>query len=308
MAGIADNITQLIGNTPLVRLNRLAEGLHSEIVGKLEYFNPCSSIKDRIGLAMIEAAEQEGRLKPGGTVIEPTSGNTGIALAFVCAVRGYKSIIVMPDSMSLERRQMLLAFGSEIVLTPGAEGMGGAVAKAKELAATIENSFMPNQFDNAANPLAHERTTAEEIWRDTDGKIDILVSGVGTGGTITGITRIIKQRKPGYRAVAVEPANSPVLSGGKPGSHTIAGIGAGFIPNVLRLDLVDEIIRVSDDQAAYMARRLALDEGILAGISSGANVWAAIELAKRDENKGKLIVAIICDTGERYISTKLFGE
>jgi cysteine synthase A len=304
--GIAKDSTELIGNTPLVRLNRVTEGVQGEVVAKLEAFNPIHNVKDRIGVSMIVDAEQKGLIKKDTVIVEPTSGNTGIALAFVCAARGYKLILTMPDTMSLERRQLLSIFGAELVLTPGAEGMPGAVRKAEQLVAENPNYFMPQQFKNPANPEIHRLTTAEEIWRDTDGKVDILVSGVGTGGTITGVAEVIKSRKAGFQAIAVEPADSPVLSGGKPGSHKIQGIGAGFIPEVLRLDLVDEIVKVTNEDAGTMARRLAKEEGILAGISSGAATWAALEIAKRAENKGKLIVVVLPDTGERYLSTWLF--
>jgi cysteine synthase A len=305
---IADNITDLIGNTPLVRLNRLTEGLGATVVAKLESFNPCGSVKDRIGVSMIQAAEKEGRISKDTLIVEPTSGNTGIALAFVCAARGYRLILTMPETMSVERRQLLAIFGAELVLTPGSEGMTGAVRKAEEIVASNPRAFMPQQFKNPANPMIHRETTAEEIWRDTDGQVDILVSGVGTGGTITGVAEVIKKRKPQFRAIAVEPADSPVLSGGRPGPHKIQGIGAGFIPEVLRLDLVDEIIRVSNDDAGEAARGLARQEGILAGISSGAATWAALEVARRPENKGALIVAVLPDTGERYLTTWLFQQ
>jgi cysteine synthase A len=308
MSKIADNITDLIGNTPLVRLNRLTEGLGATVVAKLESFNPCGSVKDRIGVSMIEAAEKEGRISKDTLIVEPTSGNTGIALAFVCAARGYRLILTMPDTMSVERRQLLAVFGAELVLTPGSEGMPGAVRKAEEIVASNPHAFMPQQFKNPANPMIHRETTAEEIWRDTDGQVDILVSGVGTGGTITGVAEVIKKRKPQFRAIAVEPADSPILSGGRPGPHKIQGIGAGFIPEVLRLDLVDEIIKVSNDDAGEAARRLARQEGILAGISSGAATWAALEVARRPENKGALIVAVLPDTGERYLTTWLFQQ
>lgn len=299
---IAQNITELIGNTPLVYLSKLAQGLPGKVAAKLEFFNPCGSVKDRIAVSMIEEAERQGLLGPGSTIIEPTSGNTGIGLAFVCAQRGYRLILTMPESVSVERRKILTRFGAEVVLTPQEEGMRGAVRKAEELLARIPNSFMPQQFKNPANPKIHRETTAEEIWRDTDGTIDVFVAGVGTGGTITGVAEVLKPRKPSLRVVAVEPARSPVLSGGQPGQHKIQGIGAGFVPDVLRLELVDEIIRVEDDAAFATAERLAKEEGILAGISSGAAAWAALEVAKRPENKDKLIVVILPDTGERYLS------
>jgi cysteine synthase A len=302
MMKIADNITQLIGNTPLVRLSKVALGLEAEIVGKLEFFNPTASVKDRIGVAMIEDAEKRDLINKDTVIIEPTSGNTGIGLAFVCAQRGYRLILTMPDTMSIERRKLLELFGAELVLTPGAKGMKAAVERAEELRKEHANSFIPQQFNNPANPRIHRETTAQEIWQDTDGKVDILVAGVGTGGTITGIAEVIKKKKPDFKAIAVEPRDSAVLSGGQAGPHKIQGIGAGFIPEILRIDLLDEIICVEYKEAIFTAKRLAQQEGILAGISSGANVWAAIEVAKRKENKGKLIVTIICDTGERYLS------
>jgi cysteine synthase A len=306
MTKIANNITELVGNTPLVRLNRLTQGAQADVVAKLESFNPCSSIKDRIAVSMITAAEEQGLIKKDTVIIEPTSGNTGIALAFVCASRGYRLMLTMPETMSIERRHILSIFGAELVLTPGVEGMPGAIRKAEQLVVENRNYFMLQQFKNPANPEIHRRTTAEEIWIDTDGQIDILVAGVGTGGTITGIAEVIKKRKPAFKVVAVEPADSPVLSGGKPGPHKIQGIGAGFVPQVLKPELIDEIIKVTNDDAGVTARRLAREEGILAGISSGAATWAALEVAKRPENKGKLIVVILPDTGERYISTWLF--
>ncbi len=306
--GIAKDSTELIGNTPLVRLNRVTEGAVAEVVGKLESFNPLSSVKDRIGVAMIATAEEMGLINKDSVIVEPTSGNTGIALAFVCAAKGYRLILTMPDTMSIERRQLLSVFGAELVLTPGAEGMPGAVRKAEQLAAENSNYFIPQQFKNLANPEIHRLTTAEEIWRDTDGRVDILVSGVGTGGTITGVTEVIRQRKPGFKAIAVEPVDSPVLSGGQPGSHKIQGIGAGFIPDVLNTEIIDEIIKVTNDDSGQMTRRLAREEGILGGMSSGAAVWAAVEVARRPENKGKLIVVVLPDTGERYLSTWLFQE
>jgi cysteine synthase A len=306
MQKIAENITKLIGKTPLVRLNRVTEGCLAMVVVKLESRNPCASVKDRIGLSMIESAEKAGRIKEDTIIVEPTSGNTGIALAFVCAVKGYKLVLTMPETMSLERRQLLTAFGAEIILTPGSEGMSGAVKKAEELAKSSKRYFIPQQFKNPANPEIHRLTTAQEIWEDSDGKVDILVAGVGTGGTITGVTEAIKKKKPGFRAIAVEPSASPVLSGGIPGTHKIQGIGAGFVPEVLNIKIIDEIIQVSNEDAMKTARRLAREEGILAGISSGAAVFAAINVAKRKENKNKLIVVILPDTGERYLSTELF--
>ena len=305
---IANDVTELIGNTPLVRLNRIPKGLGAEVVAKLESYNPLSNVKDRIGASMIEAAEEAGLIKEDTVIIEPTSGNTGIALAFVCAAKGYRLLLTMPDTMSLERRQLLAAFGAELVLTPGAEGMPGAIRRAEELVANNPNYFIPQQFKNPANPQIHRETTAEEIWEDTDGRVDILVSGVGTGGTITGVAEVIKERKPEFRAIAVEPKDSPVLSGGKPGSHKIQGIGAGFVPEVLRMDLVDEIIQVTNEDAGIMARRLVREEGILAGISSGAATWVAVEVARRPQNEGKLIVVVLPDTGERYLTTWLFQE
>jgi cysteine synthase A len=302
MSRIADNLTDLIGNTPLLRLRRLSQGAAADLVVKVESFNPGGSVKDRIGYNMILRAEEKGLLKPGSVIIEPTSGNTGIALALVAATRGYRLILTMPETMSVERRSLLTAYGAELVLTPGPAGMNGAVQKANELAREIPGSYIPQQFENPANPEIHRLTTAEEIWRDTDGKIDIVVGGVGTGGTITGVAQVIKARKPGFKIVAVEPADSPLLSGGKPGPHKIQGIGANFIPAVLDLSLVDEIIRVSNQDAFDTGRRLAREEGLLVGISSGAAVFAALDLAHRKENKGKLIVAILPDSGERYLS------
>ena len=306
---IAGNILELIGNTPLVRLRKLGKAGSAEVLVKLESFNPMWSVKDRIGAAMIADAEAQGKIAPGKTVvIEPTSGNTGIALAFVCAVKGYKLVLTMPETMSLERRALLRALGAELILTPGPEGMKGAIKKAKELADSDAKYFMPQQFDNLANPEIHRKTTAEEIWRDTDGKVDFLVAGVGTGGTITGVKQVIMTRKPSFKAIAVEPATSPVLSGGAPGPHKIQGIGAGFIPSIVDIKLIDEVIQVTNDESFAMAKRLIKEEGILCGISSGAAVTAALQAAKRPENKGKMIVVIIPSTGERYLSTDLFAE
>jgi cysteine synthase A len=303
---IAKDITKLIGRTPLVYLNKISQDAVATVVAKLESYNPCSSIKDRIGLSMIEEAERRGKIRKDTVVLEPTSGNTGIALAFVCAVKGYKLTLVMPETMSIERRKLLSMFGAQIILTPGAAGMAGAVRKAEELAKKDKHYFIPQQFKNPANPQIHRRTTAKEIWDDTDGRVDILVAGVGTGGTITGIAEVIKKKKPAFRAIAVEPKDSAVLSGGKAGPHKIQGIGAGFIPEVLNTKIIDEIIQVSNDQAMATAVNLIRQEGILAGISSGAAVFAALDVAKRRENKGKLIVVILPDTGERYLTTELF--
>jgi cysteine synthase A len=305
---IANNVTELIGNTPLVRLNRINKDGVAEIAAKLEYFNPSHSVKDRIGVSMIDAAEKAGLIKPDTIIIEPTSGNTGIALAFVAAARGYKLTLVMPETMSKERRMLLRAYGADLILTPGSEGMPGAIRKAEELVASDHRYFMPQQFNNPANPEIHRRTTAEEIWRDTDGKVDFLISGVGTGGTITGIAEVIKARKPSFHAIAVEPDASPVLSGGQKGPHPIQGIGAGFVPQVLNTKIYDEIIRVKNEDALNTAREMARSEGLLVGISAGAATWAALQVAKRPENKGKLIVVIIPDFGERYLSTVLYAD
>ncbi|MBL7210550.1 MAG: cysteine synthase A, partial [Candidatus Omnitrophica bacterium] len=305
---IAKDITELIGNTPLVMLNKINKDNPAMVAAKLEYFNPAGSVKDRIGLSMIEQAEKEGKITKDTTIVEPTSGNTGIGLAFVCAVKGYKLILTMPETMSIERRKLLTAFGAEIILTAGTEGMSGAIKKAEELVQKGRGYFMPQQFKNEANPEIHRRATAREIWDDTDGKVDILVAGVGTGGTITGISEVIKKKKPSFRSIAVEPKDSPVLSGGKPGTHKIQGIGAGFIPEVLNKGIIDEVIQVSNDDAIATALRLVREEGLLAGISSGAAAFAALQAASRQENKGKLIVVILPDTGERYLSTELFKE
>jgi cysteine synthase A len=302
------NVLELVGNTPLVRLNRMAKGLAGEVLVKMESMNPLGSVKDRIALAMIEDAERRGVLSSDSVIVEPTSGNTGIGIAYVAAVKGYRCILVMPESMSVERRKLLQYFGAELVLTPAAGGMSAAVQKARELAAATPDSFMPQQFENPANPEAHRRTTAQEIWRDTDGKVDILVAGVGTGGTITGIAEVLKRKKPGFRAIAVEPVKSPVLSGGQAGPHRIQGIGAGFVPGVFRRDLVDEILQVREEDAGATSRRLAREDGMLVGISAGANVWAALQVASRPDSRGKTIVTVACDTGERYLSTWLFDD
>jgi cysteine synthase len=304
---IADDVTQLIGNTPLVRLRRVTDDAAAQVVAKLEFFNPANSVKDRIGVAMIDAAERAGEIREGTIILEPTSGNTGIALAMVCAARGYKCVLTMPETMSKERRQLLRALGADLILTPGAEGMPGAIARAEELAKTDERYFVPQQFDNPANPAIHRATTAEEVWRDTDGAVDVFVAGVGTGGTITGVGEVLKERKPSVRLVAVEPAASPALSGGQKGPHPIQGIGAGFVPSVLDVGIIDEILTVENDAAIDMARRMAREEGLLVGISSGAAVSAAVTLAHRPENAGQLIVVVVPDFGERYLSTPLFA-
>ncbi|MFZ5825607.1 MAG: cysteine synthase A [Bacillota bacterium] len=308
MGRIYENIADTIGRTPLVRLNKVTEGAGATVLAKLEYFNPAGSVKDRIGYSMIQDAEERGILKPDTIIVEPTSGNTGIALAFVAAARGYRCVLVMPDTMSLERRKLLKAYGAELVLTPGAEGMKGAIAKAREIVEATPNAWMPQQFENPSNPEIHRRTTAEEIWADTDGQVDIFVAGVGTGGTMTGVGEVIKERKPGLHTVAVEPAESPVISGGKPGPHKIQGIGAGFIPDNLHTNVVDETFQVASEEAVAMARRLAKEEGILCGISSGAAVHAAVQIARRPENAGKTIVVILPSTGERYLSSVLFAD
>ena len=305
---IKDSVTQLIGSTPLVRLNKIGKDLPGQVVVKLEFYNPGGSVKDRIGASMIEAAEEAGVLAEGRTIVEPTSGNTGIALAMVAAARGYRCVLVMPDTMSIERRKLLRAFGAELVLTPGAEGMKGAIAKAEAIAAEDPNVFQPQQFANPANPAVHRRTTAEEIWNDTDGAADVLVAGVGTGGTITGVGEVLKERKPSFKVVAVEPTDSPVLAGGDPGPHKLQGIGAGFVPEVLNSGIIDEVVGVKHTDAGDVARRLAREEGLLAGISSGAAVWAALQVAARPESEGKLIVAVLPSTGERYLSTWLWDE
>ncbi len=308
MSRIANDITELTGNTPLVRLRRVTDGAGAEVLAKLESFNPSASVKDRIGVAMIDAAEKAGLINPDTIIVEPTSGNTGIALAMVCAARGYRCVLTMPETMSRERRMLLRAYGAELILTPGPDGMGGAIAKAEELAKSDSRYFMPQQFENPANPAIHRVTTAEEIWEDTDGKVDIFVGGVGTGGTLTGVAEVLKERKPSVQIVAVEPAASPVLSGGQKGPHPIQGIGAGFVPAVLATDLVDEVIQVTNDDAFDMAKRLAKEEGLLVGISSGAAAWAALQLAHRPENAGKVIVVVLPSFGERYLSTALFAD
>jgi cysteine synthase len=308
MPRIAQNIIELMGNTPLVQLNRVTEGTGARVVAKLEFYNPASSVKDRIGVNMIEAAEKAGKIGPDTIILEPTSGNTGIALAFVCAAKGYRCVLVMPDTMSTERRLLLRAYGAEVILTPGSEGMRGAINKAEEMATADRRYFIPQQFENPANPEVHRRTTAEEIWRDTDGEVDILVAGVGTGGTITGVAEVIKSRRPEFKAIAVEPADSPVLSGGAPGPHKIQGIGAGFVPAILNIEIIDEVIQVQNEDAFTMARRVAREEGILVGISSGAAIHAAVQVARRAENQGKLIIVVVPSYGERYLSTALFAD
>ena len=309
MARIYENLADTFGNTPLVQINRIAKGLPGTVAVKMESFNPAGSVKDRIGVSMIEAAERDGRLRPDTVILEPTSGNTGIALAFVAAAKGYPVVLVMPDTMTIERRNLLKAYGAQVILTPGADGMKGAIAKANEIAQTNPAKyFIPQQFENPANPEVHRRTTAEEIWRDTDGTVDIVVAAIGTGGTITGVGEVLKSRKPGVKIIAVEPDASPVLSGGQPGPHKIQGTGTGFIPKVLNTSIYEEVIRATDADAIAMARRLAREEGMLVGISSGANVWAALQVASRPESKGKLIVTIGCDTGERYLSNPVFSE
>lgn len=306
MARIFSDITTTVGNTPLVRLSKVGKGLKADIIAKLEFFNPLGSVKDRIGIAMIEAAERQGQIRPKTLIVEPTSGNTGIALAFVCAARGYRLCLTMPETMSTERRKLLRHLGAQLVLTPGSEGMKGAILKAEEILTSTKDAYMPNQFKNPANPDIHRKTTAEEIWQDTEGAVDMVVAGVGTGGTITGVSEVIKARRPSFKAIAVEPAASAVLSGREAGPHKIQGIGAGFIPDVLNVDMIDEVIAVTNEDAFDMGRRLAEEEGILCGISSGAAVWAALKVAKRPENRGKQIVVVLPSTGERYISTDLF--
>ncbi len=308
MANVFSDIGRTIGNTPLVRLNKVVQDLEADVMAKLEYFNPLGSVKDRIGVSMIEAAEREGRIKKNTLIVEPTSGNTGIALAFVCAAKGYRLCLTMPDTMSIERRKLLKHLGAELVLTPGVQGMKGAIAMAEEVLASTKDAYMPDQFKNPANPEIHRRTTAEEIWNETGGTVDIFVSGVGTGGTITGVSEVIKDLKPSFKAIAVEPADSPILSGGKPGPHKIQGIGAGFVPDVLNVNIIDEVVTVTNEDAFEMARQLAREEGIMCGISSGAAVWVALQIGKRPESRGKQIVVALPSTGERYISTDLFKE